>query len=188
MPYFPVFVDLKDKEVVVVGGGKVAERKIEKLLIFEPRIRVISPKITKGIRDLHNQGKIELTLRKVRLADIKRAFMVIVAVDDIKLQKRLYQYCKKKGILCNLVDSIDYCSFIFPALVVKGDVVIGISTSGKVPALSRAIREYIEGSLPQNIEDIKQTLEDMRKSLPKGKERQEIITHLALKFLDIKKL
>ena len=57
MPYFPVFVDLKDKEVVVVGGGKVAERKIEKLLIFEPRIRVISPKITKGIRDLHNQGK-----------------------------------------------------------------------------------------------------------------------------------
>ena len=96
MPYFPVFVDLKDKEVVVVGGGKVAERKIEKLLIFEPRIRVISPKITKGIRDLHNQGKIELTLRKVRLADIKRAFMVIVAVDDIKLQKRLYQYCKKK--------------------------------------------------------------------------------------------
>ena len=188
MPYFPVFVDLKDKEVVVVGGGKVAERKIEKLLLFEPRIRVISPKITEGIRELYNQRKIELTLKKVRLADIKRAFMVIVAVDDIRLQKRLYQYCKKKGILCNSVDSIDYCSFIFPALVVKGDVVIGISTSGKVPALSRAIREYIEGSLPQNIEDIKQTLEDMRKSLPKGKERQEIITHLALKFLDIKKL
>ena len=71
--------------------------------------------------------------------------------------------------------------------MVKGDVVIGISTSGKVPALSRAIREYIERSLPQNIEDIKQGLENMRKSLPKGKDRQEIITHIALKLFNLKK-
>ncbi len=187
MPYFPAFVDLKGKKVVVVGSGKVAERKIEKLLPFEPRIRVISPRITEGIRELHNQGKIEITLRKVRLADIKGAFLVIVAVDDIKLQKRIYQYCKRRGILCNSVDSINYCSFVFPALVVKGDVVIGISTSGKVPALSRAIREHIEKSLPQNIESIRQALENVRKSLPKGKERQEILTQMALKLFGIKK-
>ncbi len=165
----------------------MAERKIKKLLPFGPKIKVIAPRATKGIKGLHQQGKLELTLRKVRLSDIKGSFMVIVAVDNIKLQKRIYQYCKKKGILCNSVDSIDYCSFIFPSLILKGDIVIGISTSGKVPALSRAIREYIERSLPENLESIKEILEGLRKSMPKGKKRQRILSLMALRLLNPRK-
>lgn len=183
MPYFPVFLDLKGKEVVVVGGGLVAERKIKKLLPFEPNIRVIAPMVTKEIKELKKEGKIDLVLRKVKLSDIRRAFLVIAAVDDIRLQKRLYDYCKKRGILYNAVDSIEYCSFIFPALVVKGNVVIGISTSGKVPALSRAIREYLEKVLPKDIERIELKLEKIREGLPRGKQRQKILTKLASELL-----
>ena len=183
MPYFPVFIDLKGKDVVVVGGGLVAERKVKKLLPFEPNIKVIAPKVTKELKELRREGKIELMLRKVKLYDIKRAFLVICAVDDIRLQKRLYDYCKKRGILYNAVDSIEYCSFIFPALVVKGNVVIGISTSGRVPALSRAIREYLEKVLPKDLEKIELKLEKLRESLPKGTSRQKLITKLALELV-----
>ncbi|MFN7066093.1 MAG: bifunctional precorrin-2 dehydrogenase/sirohydrochlorin ferrochelatase, partial [Aquificaceae bacterium] len=126
-----------------MGGGLVAERKVKKLLPFEPNIKVIDPKATKEIKELHKEGKIKLVLRRVRISDIKRAFLVIAALDDVRVQKRLYEYCKRKGILCNAVDNIEYCSFIFPAIVLRGDVVIGISTSGKVPALSRSLREYL---------------------------------------------
>ncbi|MFN3813544.1 MAG: bifunctional precorrin-2 dehydrogenase/sirohydrochlorin ferrochelatase [Aquificaceae bacterium] len=185
MPYFPAFLNLKGKSLLVVGGGPVAERKVDKLLAFEPNIKVIAPKVTAGIKELYRKGKIKLVLRKVRLSDIKGAFAVIVAVDDLQLQKRLYEQCKKRGILCNSVDSIDYCSFIFPALIVKGDVVIGISTSGKVPALSRAVREYLEKVLPQNIEEVERKLEEARKNLPKGEGRQRIITQLALELLKL---
>ncbi|MEJ7553759.1 MAG: NAD(P)-dependent oxidoreductase, partial [Aquificaceae bacterium] len=90
MPYFPMFVNLEGKRVVVVGGGKVASRKVEKLLPFEPRIRVIAPKITHYIQNLAKEGKIELLKRRVRLKDLRDAFMVIVAVDDLRLQKKIY--------------------------------------------------------------------------------------------------
>jgi len=172
MPHFPMFVNLEGKRVVVVGGGKVASRKVEKLLPFEPRIRVIAPKITHYIHSLAKEGKIELLKRRVRLKDLRDAFMVIVAVDELRLQKKIYGFCVKMGIHCNAVDSPDFCTFLFPALVVRGNLVIGVSTSGKAPALSAGIRELIEKELPQNIEDLLSELEGLRESLPEGMERQ----------------
>ncbi|MFN3599651.1 MAG: bifunctional precorrin-2 dehydrogenase/sirohydrochlorin ferrochelatase, partial [Aquificaceae bacterium] len=145
--------------------------------------KVIAPKTTKEIKELHKKGKIKLVLRKVRISDIKRAFLVIAALDDVRVQKRLYEYCKRKGILCNAVDNIEYCSFIFPAIVLRGDVVIGISTSGKVPALSRSLREYLEELLPEDIKEIELILERVRGSLPRGKERQKKLKELASKMV-----
>ncbi len=185
MPYFPMFVNLEGKRVVVVGGGKVASRKVEKLLPFEPRIRVIAPKITHYIHSLAKEGKIELLKRRVRLKDLRDAFMVIVAVDDLRLQKKIYGFCVKMGIHCNAVDSPDFCTFLFPALVVRGNLVIGVSTSGKAPALSAGIRELIEKELPQNIEDLLSELEGLRESLPEGIERQEKLIALVRQRLGL---
>ena len=185
MPYFPMFVNLEGKRVVVVGGGKVASRKVEKLLPFEPRIRVIAPKITHYIHSLAKEGKIELLKRRVRLKDLRDAFMVIVAVDDLRLQKKIYGFCVKMGIHCNAVDSPDFCTFLFPALVVRGNLVIGVSTSGKAPALSAGIRELIEKELPQNIEDLLSELEGLRESLPEGMERQEKLIALVRQRLGL---
>ncbi len=185
MRYFPMFVNLEGKRVVVVGGGKVASRKVEKLLPFEPRIRVIAPKITHYIHSLAKEGKIELLKRRVRLKDLRDAFMVIVAVDDLRLQKKIYGFCVKMGIHCNAVDTPDFCTFLFPALVVRGNLVIGVSTSGKVPALSAGIRELIEKELPQNIEDLLSELEGLRESLPEGMERQEKLIALVRQRLGL---
>lgn len=94
-------------------------------------------------------------------------------------------YCKKRNILCNAVDSPDFCTFIFPALVIRGNVVIGVSTSGKVPALSRSLREYMQMVLPEDLEQIEEKLESIRSTLPKGKKRQELMVKLSKKFLNL---
>jgi len=185
MAYFPAFLNLQGKSVVVVGGGRVAERKVEKLLPFGPRIKVIAPKVTKNLSKLGEEGKVHLIRRRFLLSDLRGAFMVIVAVDDLKLQERIYRYSTKRGILCNSVDSPELCNFLFPALIVRGDTVVGISTSGKVPALSRALREYIQKVLPDNLEVLQANLEELRKKLPRGKERQRLLVRLSRKLLNL---
>ncbi|MCS7170890.1 MAG: bifunctional precorrin-2 dehydrogenase/sirohydrochlorin ferrochelatase [Aquificaceae bacterium] len=185
MPYFPLFVNLEDKRVVVVGGGNVASRKIEKLLPFQPRIRVVAPRITPYIKGLAEEGKVELVERKLRMADLKDAFLVVVAVDDLMLQKRVYDYCLKMGIHCNAVDSPDFCTFLFPALIVRKELVIGISTSGKVPALSAGIRELMENKLPKDLDELLSELEIIRENLPKGEERQKRLNALVRRRLGL---
>ncbi|MEJ7553760.1 MAG: NAD(P)-dependent oxidoreductase, partial [Aquificaceae bacterium] len=105
-------------------------------------------------------------------------FMVIVAVDDLRLQKKIYGFCVKMGIHCNAVDTPDFCTFLFPALVVRGNLVIGVSTSGKAPALSAGIREFIENRLPEGVEELLSELENLRRTVPEGKERQEKLIRL----------
>ncbi|WP_448584047.1 precorrin-2 dehydrogenase/sirohydrochlorin ferrochelatase family protein [Thermocrinis sp.] len=175
MPTFPAFIDIKDKKVIVVGGGKVATRKVEKLLNFGPRITVISPKITKELEEFYLSNRIVWKKRKFRMDDLRNAYMVVVAVDNIRLQKRIFSYCKKRRILCNSVDSPDYCNFIFPALVLRGDLVVGISTSGKVPALSSLVRQRIEKVLPKDIGKLLEEAHLLRSSMVKGEERQRLI-------------
>lgn len=185
MPFFPMFVNLEGKKVVVVGGGTIASRKVEKLLPFGADIKVIAPTITPYIQALAEEGRVELFKRKVKLTDLKDAFMVIVAVDDLKLQEKIYQYCIRRGIHCNAVDSPDFCTFLFPALIVRGDLVVGISTSGKAPALSAGVREFIESRIPETIEELLSELEKLRQSLPEGKERQEKLINLVRQRLGL---
>ncbi|MCS6958046.1 MAG: bifunctional precorrin-2 dehydrogenase/sirohydrochlorin ferrochelatase [Aquificaceae bacterium] len=173
MPYFPLFVELKDRRVVVVGGGSVASRKVEKLLPFGPLIKVVAPKVTDYIQRLAEEGRLELIKRKFRMGDLKDAHMVIVAVDNIRLQERIYKHCIKRGIHCNAVDSPKLCTFLFPSLIVKGELVIGISTSGKAPALSAGLRQYIESRLPEDIQELLSLLEDLRNAMPEGEERRK---------------
>ena len=183
MSLFPAFVSLKGKKILVVGGGKVATRKVEKLLPFDGEITVVAPKVSKELKKLAKEKKIKLKRRRFLTGDLKNTFMVIVAVDDIDLQRRIFKLCQKRGILCNSVDSPDYCNFIFPALVVKGDLVIGITTSGKAPALSKEVKKLIEKTLPEEIEDILETLYRERKRLPKGVKRQRYLSRLAKELI-----
>ena len=183
MPLFPAFIDLKDKMVVVVGGGRVATRKVERLLPFGPRIKVISPSITQELRELYLSKRITWKKRKFLLRDLKDAHMVIVAVDSIDLQRRVFSYCSRRGMLCNAVDSPQYCNFIFPALVVRGDLVVGISTSGKVPALSSILRQRIEESLPKKVEELLEEAHSLRSSMKKGEKRQRFVKEFLKEWL-----
>lgn len=187
MPLFPVFVDLSEKNVLVVGGGKVATRKVQNLLVFTKKITVVAPSIRKELRALIKENRLSLRRRKFLASDLKNKDVVIVAVDDLKLQERIFTLCEKRKILCNSVDSPKFCNFIFPSLIVRDELVVGISTGGKAPALSKRIREFIEGCLPENVEAVLKKLAQEREKLPKGEKRQKYISELTEKLLPMKR-
>jgi precorrin-2 dehydrogenase/sirohydrochlorin ferrochelatase len=170
-----MFVNLKEKDILVVGAGNVALRKIEKLLPFSPKITVVAKKVSQQVEDLCKKNGIKVIKRPFKKEDLKGKDIVIVAVDNIDLQKEIYSKCKELKIHVNSVDSPDYCDFIFPAYVKKGDIVIGITTSGKAPGLSGKIREIIENALPDNLEELLDELVRIRQTKEKGKERQKLI-------------
>ena len=146
MGYFPFFIDIKGKKCIIVGGGNVAARKIEKLLPFEPYITVIAPEISDDITSLNG---IKIIKRKFRDEDIDSAFFVISASDDEQLNAHIFKLCRKKNILVNTVDDLDKCGFIFPAVVHKNDITVGISTSGKSPIFASYLRKKTENMIDE---------------------------------------
>ncbi|NPA13248.1 MAG: bifunctional precorrin-2 dehydrogenase/sirohydrochlorin ferrochelatase [Aquificae bacterium] len=178
MALFPMFVNLKGKNVLIIGGGQVAFRKIEKILPFKPNLKVVAKGFSPQVKSYLEQNSIPFEEREFRFTDLDGVDIVIVAVDDIPLQKEIFQYTRDKKIMVNSVDSPDYCDFIFPAYVKREDVVIGITTSGEAPGLSAKLRKYIQQCLPENLEDILNQVKNLRNSLPKGEERQKRIIQL----------
>jgi len=169
--FFPAFIDLENKNILVVGAGVVALRKIERLIHFRPRITVVAPRAIEDILILDKEGLIAFKKRRFIMRDLKDRFMVIVATNNIYLQKRIYNACIKRNILCNSVDSKDYCTFLFPSLIIKEPVVIGINSGGEAPSVSKYLRESLENCIPSNMKEIVQKISSFRKS---GKSPEEI--------------
>lgn len=165
MGYFPFFVDVENQNCLVVGGGVVALRKIEKLLPFNPNITVVSPKVHKEILSIKN---INIIKRKFDFNDLKEKSFVITATDDKVLNKEIYNSCEENNIPVNTVDDKDNCSFIFPALARNNGVTVAISTSGKSPIYAKYLRKKIE-NLIQDSESIVDNLSKYR-----GKIKNEI--------------
>lgn len=161
MGYFPFFVDVGNQNCLVVGGGVVALRKIEKLLPFNPNITVVSPKVHKEILSIKN---INIIKRKFDFNDLKEKSFVITATDDKVLNKEIYNFCKENNIPVNTVDDKDNCSFIFPALARNNGVTVAISTSGKSPLYAKYLRKKIE-SLIQDSESIVDNLSKYREKI-----------------------
>lgn len=161
MGYFPFFVDVENQNCLVVGGGVVALRKIEKLLPFNPNITVVSPKVHKEILSIKN---INIIKRKFDFNDLKEKSFVITATDDKVLNKEIYNSCKENNIPVNTVDDKDNCSFIFPALAKNNGVTVAISTSGKSPLYAKYLRKKIE-SLIQDSESIVDNLSKYREKI-----------------------
>lgn len=161
MGYFPFFVDVENQNCLVVGGGVVALRKIEKLLPFNPNITVVSPKVHKEILSIKN---INIIKRKFDFNDLKEKSFVITATDDKVLNKEIYNSCEENNIPVNTVDDKDNCSFIFPALARNNGVTVAISTSGKSPLYAKYLRKKIE-SLIQDSESIVDNLSKYREKI-----------------------
>jgi precorrin-2 dehydrogenase/sirohydrochlorin ferrochelatase len=139
--YYPAFLNLKDKIAVVIGGGKVAERKVVSLLKAGSDVKVISPKLTKRIEKEKLKGRIKHIPRQYRKGDLKNAFLVIAATDSPTINDRV---SKDAPSLVNVVDIPDLCNFIVPSVMNRGPLNIAVSTSGISPALSRSIRKELE--------------------------------------------
>lgn len=141
MKYYPVFLSLNGKKAVVVGGGKVAERKTLSLIKAGSAVKVISPKITKTLQRLKENGKIELFKRPYKKGDIDNAFIVIAATSSSEINSIIASHARS---LLNVVDTPSLCNFIVPSLVRRGNLTIAVSTGGSSPALSKAIRRELE--------------------------------------------
>lgn len=146
MGFFPFFTDIENKKCVVVGGGNVASGKVERLIPFNPKITVIAPEICDYVKSISD---IEIIQREFCDNDIDDAFMVISATDNRELNIHISKLCRERNIPVNVVDVPELCSFYFPAIVKKENVIIGISTEGKSPVFARFLKEKIGAELDE---------------------------------------
>jgi precorrin-2 dehydrogenase/sirohydrochlorin ferrochelatase len=165
MKYYPVHLDIKNRNCLVVGGGAVGTRKVDTLLTCGARVTVVSPTSTQQLQKLASKGSVILRERAYRSADLKEIFLVIGATDDEKLNRQISKDAEQNGILCNIVDRPEACNFILPSVVRRGDLVITISTSGQSPALAKRLRRKLEAQFGEEYADFLLLLGAIRKKL-----------------------
>jgi precorrin-2 dehydrogenase / sirohydrochlorin ferrochelatase len=169
MKYFPIFLDLQQKNCVVVGGGRVAERKVLNLLRAGALITVISPQMSPALRRLEKKGKIQQRSRRFRSGDLKSAYLAIAATDNREINERVYYEASALRIPVNVVDDPSLCSFIAPAIISRGDILLAISTGGESPSLAKALRKKLEKEIgPEYIHLLKILGAVRKKILPLG--------------------
>jgi len=184
LAYFPAFLKLDNCKILVVGGGNIAGEKIKKLLDFTKEITIIAPKISDSVKTIIDNNNLEFKQRSYNKGDIKGFFIVVVAVDDLSLQKEIYDECQNYNILCNSVDSVEYCNFIFPSYTKKGALTVAISTSGVSPSFAKYLRRAIEATIPDSIVDFLEEMKQLRSSLPKGNERMNLLDKKAKTYIE----
>ena len=144
MSLLPIFVKLRDRLVVVVGGGAVAEGKMEGLFAAEARVRVVAPHVTPAIAQWIAQKKVEWWAKKFSPSDLAGARLVIAATSAPGVNEAVFSEADARGILCNAVDDIEHCHFYYGSVVQRGDLQIAVSTNGKSPALAQRLRMQLE--------------------------------------------
>lgn len=183
MSYFPAFLKLDNKKILIVGGGYIAYEKLEHLLDFTSDISIIALELSDDMKRVIEKNNLNFEKRGYQKGDIKDFAVVIVAVDDIPLQAEIFAESKNYNCLCNSVDSVDYCDFIFPSYIKKDDLTIAVSTSGASPAVAKHLRKYLQELIPSSIGKFLQEMKDLRKSLPKGKERMKMLDKKAEDYI-----
>lgn len=182
MENFPIFLKLKQRTCLVVGGGSVASRKSHQLLAAGASVIVLAPKIDSSLNELKQSGKIghiEHEFDETYLQDIE---LVIAATDDATLNKTIAELCRQKNILINVVDNPDLGSFIMPSVVDRSPVVIAISTSGASPVLARLLRARLETLIPAGYGKLAELIarfrDKVKTKFPKIQERRRFWEHV----------
>jgi precorrin-2 dehydrogenase/sirohydrochlorin ferrochelatase len=144
MRYYPLCLDVKDRNCLVVGGGGVGTRKVETLLDCGALVTVVSLEFSARLEALAAKGRVRLERRVYRSEDLEGKFLVIGATDEQALNRRISRDAEARNLLCNIADQPALCNFILPAVIDRGDLVITASTSGKSPAFAKTLRRQLE--------------------------------------------
>jgi precorrin-2 dehydrogenase/sirohydrochlorin ferrochelatase len=192
MSLYPIFLKLEGHKVLIVGGGLIAEQKIEAVLRSATDVTVVSPQITPRIRLWAHQGRIKYVALKFKAGMTRGYFLVISCTDSEETNRAVYQEAREFGALANAVDDPGYCDFYAPAVVSRGEFQIAISTGGNSPALSQQVRRQLEKDFGPEYESwtawLGRMREAMRNVLPRTERRKELLMLLALfkprKFLN----
>ncbi len=160
--YYPIFLNIQDKKCVVIGGGNVAWRKVCSLKDAGAKVTVVSPKFCP---ELEKEAGVELIRQKYDVEVLKGAVLVVASTDDGEVNKKVYCDAVERGIPVNVVDRPEYCSFIVPSSVLRGDLCISISTGGASPSLARNIRERLESQFGDEYSEFTKLLSEMRRKI-----------------------
>jgi precorrin-2 dehydrogenase/sirohydrochlorin ferrochelatase len=184
MPLYPVFLKLEGRKVLVVGGGLIAEQKIEGVLRSATDVTIVAPRITPRLEAWAAQRRLKHVAAEYQPGMARGYFLVIAATDSEQVNRTVYEEARESGALSNAVDDPGYCDFYAPAVVSRGEFQIAISTGGNSPALSQQVRQELEQSFGPEYESwtawLGRMREAMRRVLPRTERRKEMLHLLAL--------
>lgn len=165
MEYFPIFLDLKGRPCLVVGGGRVGERKALSLVAAGARVTVVSPTLTAKLARLAEKGDLTHRRRSFRRGDLRGVSLAFTCANDPAVNHRVWAEGVERGIPVNVVDDPKHCTFIMPSLVSRGGLIIAISTGGRSPALAKKIRQELERSFGREYSLLLQLMAGLRRRL-----------------------
>lgn len=175
-PYYPIFIDVENHHVLIVGGGAVCARKAETMMRYGARVTVVAPEVTADIAAWSDAGRLTVKRKVYETADLRGASLVIASTDDECVNARVARDCRRRKIPVNVVDVTHLCEFIVPAIVEQGSIQLAVSTGGKSPALARTLKEDLRkvvGPEYAEINDILGTLRPAAKqALPADSDRK----------------
>ncbi|PKB86291.1 uroporphyrinogen-III C-methyltransferase [Ewingella americana] len=151
MDYLPIFADLRQRPVLVVGGGEIAARKIDLLLRAGAAVRIVAQSLSSELEHRLQQSQVSWLAKQFEPQQLDDVFLVIAATDDAALNAEVFEQANRRQLLANVVDDQPKCSFIFPSIVDRSPIVVAISSSGTAPVLARMLREKLETLLPTSL-------------------------------------
>lgn len=172
--YYPLFLKIENRHCVVVGAGEVAARKAARLVECGARVTVVGRFVAPALARMRDGGILSHIDDDYRSEHLDSAFLVIGATDDAAVNRRVHDDAEAAGILVNIVDCPELCTFILPALLRKGDLTVAVSTGGRSPALARMIRMNLETVLDEGYGPLLRVLGDLRgRILARGRPSDE---------------
>jgi len=183
MSLFPIFLKLTGRSCIVIGGGHLAESKIESLRAADAAITVIAPTVSDRIAQQAASGELALHRRDYQQGDLAGAFLVVAATDDPAVNRAVFSEATATGVLCNAVDDPPFCDFYFPSVVRRGELQIAISTAGNSPALAQQLRKELNEQLPLDLGEWLADLGNLRREVvaaePLNESRRLLLHELA---------
>jgi siroheme synthase-like protein len=164
---YPIFLNIRGRKCVVVGGGQVALRKTRTLLEHGGHVEVISPKLCTELSGLVENEKMTVTQRRFQPGDLKGAFIAMATTDDDSINREVAREAKESGVLVNVANDMVNSDFIVPSSLSQGDIMIAVSTAGKSPALARKIRTRLEKDLDEEYAALVEIIDEVRAELKK---------------------
>ena len=161
-PYYPIYIDIEDRNVVIIGGGEVCTRKAETMMKYGARVTVVSPTFTEELEAWAREGRLALKPKRYDVSDVGDAHIVIASTDDTTVNEQIAADCRARRIPVNVVDVTPLCEFIVPAIIEKGSIQIAISTGGKSPALARTLKEDLQRAVGPEYAEVNDVLGTLR--------------------------
>ena len=161
-PYYPIYLDIEDRTVVIIGGGNVCARKAETMMKYGARVTVVSPAFTEEIEGWAREGRLALKRKTYDASDVDGANIVIASTDDQSVNEQIAADCRARRIPVNVVDVTPLCEFIVPAIIETGSIQIAISTGGKSPALARTLKEDLQRAIGPEYAEVNDALGSLR--------------------------